>query len=143
MTKRDPFEELGETLGALVEQNQAAGQDEARQGARGERVRPRYPSEAARRRLTLDVDLEPCVGAVMAALAARPPADYGQGPIRPGDLGTAALMHGLLAFARGELAVTAEWTPFSRGQRRIDLAQGFDEAWGIAVLEAGIERFEG
>lgn len=141
MTKRDPFEDVGDTLGALLEQDQAAGQDDRPQGARGERKEPRYPSEAARRRLTVDVDLEPCVGQALNALAARPPACYGQGPIRPGDLATAALMAGLVAFARGELEVTAEWTASSRGHRRIDLMQVFDEAWGSVVLEAGIERF--
>lgn len=143
MTKRDPFEDLGDTLGALIEQDQTAGREDGPQGARGERKRPRYRSEEARQRITFDVDLEPCLPRVVKALADHPPACYGEGPIRPGDVAAAALMHGLAAFARGELEVSAEWTPFSRGQRRIDVAQSFDEVWGSTVLALKIERFPG
>ena len=66
MERRDAFDELGETLGALVEQDQAAGQTEPA------RKRPKYPSETQRLKLSIDVDLEPCVGKVLAALAATP-----------------------------------------------------------------------
>ena len=136
MEKRAAYETgLDATLADLLEEDEAAGQVEAT------RKRPRYRSEDQRVKLSLDVDLEPCVGEVIRRLAANPPAVYGEGPIRTGDLATAALVIGLVAIDGQQAGIEAEWTNRSRGARNVGLVQKLDEEWDRIVLGLGVERF--
>jgi len=140
-SKRDPYEGLGDTLSALTQSHATAvqGENPELQGARGQRAKPRYRSETTRAKMTIDIDAEPTVKDVLAAMAENPPPAYGPGPIRLGDWAVAALQLGLLALAEGHDDVQAAWTYASRGARRIEFSEELEEKWWTLVRELKIE----
>lgn len=140
MERRDPYDGLDDTLSTLASDHDVAVGDQP-VGARGQRKRPRYRSEAERRKLTVDVSLEPSLPTVLHVLAGNPPAAYGEGAIRQDDLAAAALVYGLLAYARGELPIEGEWTIRSRGRRTLVLCKEMDDQWDLYLEDLKIDRF--
>ncbi len=143
MTERqDPFRGLQEPADVPVGDILGLARSRERQRSRGPRKRPRYPSEDQRVRLTLDVDLEPQVAEVLRVIAENGQDKfYGPDPIRLGDLGTAALMIGLLAIVKNTADIEAEWTSSSRGRRSVIVGQDLTQDWHTLVSMPEIGPF--
>ncbi len=129
----DMHQTLAQPVGEHEAETEEPKQSDALRGERGRRKRPQYPSEPKRRGLTLDTDLEPVAAGVLRKIAENSAGLYGEGPIRLGDLGTAALILALLGLNTGEADTEAEWPPKSRGARSASLGERLEEKWRTLV----------
>jgi hypothetical protein len=141
--KRDPLTGIDGALDGLLAAHATAigsPNDDPLHGARGPRQAPRYRSEATRCKLTLDIDLMPSVAEVLRTMSEDETQRYGDvGPVRMGDLGTTALMLGLLAIDSGSADFEAEWTARSRGTRCVSLGLGLETEWRELVRRCKID----